>query len=59
MWMRFEPCERRLGVPGESIEVFDYDKHIPTLDKNSQQGIDERFRWFFPGLPELRLPRVS
>ena len=32
---------------GESIEVFDYDKHIPTLDKNSQQGIDiERFRWF-------------
>ena len=26
---------------------IDYDKHIPTLDKNSQQGIDiERFRWF-------------
>ena len=32
---------------GESIEVFDYDQHLPTLNKNSQQGIDiERFRWF-------------
>ena len=32
---------------GESIEVFDYDRHLPTLDKDSQQSIDiERFRWF-------------
>ena len=32
---------------GESIEVFDYDRHLPTLDKDRQQGIDiERFRWF-------------
>ena len=32
---------------GESIEVFNYEKHLPTLDRDSQQGIDiERFRWF-------------
>ena len=32
---------------GESIEVFNYEKPLPTLDRDSQQGIDiERFRWF-------------
>tara|TARA_A100001015_G_C15036508_1_gene736599 strand:- start:779 stop:1780 length:1002 start_codon:yes stop_codon:yes gene_type:complete len=32
---------------GESIEVFNYEKHLPTLDRDSQQSIDiERFRWF-------------
>jgi len=32
---------------GESIRIFDYDRHLPTLDKNSQQAKDiERFRWF-------------
>ena len=32
---------------GESIGIFDYQKHLPTLDKDSQQAIDvERFRWF-------------
>mgnify|MGYP001316506715 FL=1 len=32
---------------GESIEVFNYEKHLPTLDRDSQQGVDiERFRWF-------------
>ena len=32
---------------GESIEVFNYENHLPTLDRDSQQSIDiERFRWF-------------
>ena len=32
---------------GESIKIFDYDRHLPTLDKDSQQAKDiERFRWF-------------
>ena len=33
--------------PGESIEEFDYEKHLPYLKKDTQQAIDiERFRWF-------------
>ena len=32
---------------GESIEMFDYQYHLPNLDKDSQQAKDiERFRWF-------------
>ena len=32
---------------GENIWIFDYSRHLPTLDKNSQQARDiERFRWF-------------
>ena len=32
---------------GESIRKFDYQYHLPNLDRNSQQAIDiERFRWF-------------
>ena len=32
---------------GESIKIFDYQEHLPDLDKESQQAIDiERFRWF-------------
>ena len=32
---------------GESIEIFDYQNHLPGLDKDSQQAKDiERFRWF-------------
>ena len=32
---------------GESIRVFDYQYHVPNLDKGSQQSKDiERFRWF-------------
>jgi inner membrane protein len=32
---------------GESISIFDYQQHLPGLDKNSQQAKDiERFRWF-------------
>ena len=32
---------------GESIEIFDYQYHLPSLDKDSQQAKDiERFRWF-------------
>ena len=32
---------------GESIRIFDYQQHLPTLDKDSQQALDlERFRWF-------------
>ena len=32
---------------GESIRKFDYEYHLPSLDKNSQQARDiERFRWF-------------
>ena len=32
---------------GESIEMFDYQYHLPSLDKDSQQARDiERFRWF-------------
>tara|TARA_Y100000768_G_scaffold385196_1_gene370825 strand:- start:546 stop:1559 length:1014 start_codon:yes stop_codon:yes gene_type:complete len=32
---------------GESIRVFDYQYHLPDLDKESQQKKDiERFRWF-------------
>ena len=32
---------------GESIEMFDYQYHLPSLDKDSQQAKDiERFRWF-------------
>ena len=33
--------------PGESIEEFNYEKHLPDLKKDTQQAIDiERFRWF-------------
>jgi inner membrane protein len=32
---------------GESIKIFDYQEHLPDLDKESQQALDiERFRWF-------------
>ena len=32
---------------GETIQVFDYRQHIPSLDRHSQQAEDiERFRWF-------------
>ena len=32
---------------GESIRIFDYQYHLPNLDKDSQQAKDiERFRWF-------------
>ena len=32
---------------GESIRVFDYQYHLPNLEKDSQQRKDiERFRWF-------------
>lgn len=32
---------------GESIRAFDYQYHVPNLDKGSQQSKDiERFRWF-------------
>ena len=32
---------------GESIEIFDYQYHLSSLDKDSQQAKDiERFRWF-------------
>ena len=32
---------------GESIRIFDYQYHLPSLDKESQQKRDiERFRWF-------------
>ncbi len=35
---------------GESVRMFDYQSHLPNLDKNSQQRIDiERFRWFSQG----------
>ena len=35
---------------GESIRMFDYQSHLPNLDKNSQQRRDiERFRWFSQG----------
>ena len=35
---------------GESIGMFDYQYHLPSLDKNSQQAKDiERFRWFSQG----------
>lgn len=33
--------------PGESIKIFDYQDHLPDLERNSQQSRDiERFRWF-------------
>jgi len=32
---------------GENIKIFDYQYHLPDLEKNSQQMKDiERFRWF-------------
>ena len=32
---------------GENIRMFDYQRHLPSLDKESQQAKDiERFRWF-------------
>ena len=32
---------------GESVRVFDYQYHLPNLEKDSQQSKDiERFRWF-------------
>ena len=35
---------------GENIRVFDYEYHLPGLDKDSQQRKDiERFRWFSQG----------
>tara|TARA_A100001011_G_scaffold363173_1_gene412882 strand:+ start:1502 stop:2503 length:1002 start_codon:yes stop_codon:yes gene_type:complete len=36
-----------LVCPGEKILKFNLEKHIPKLDKSSQQALDiERFRWF-------------
>tara|TARA_B100000963_G_scaffold322456_1_gene306531 strand:- start:129 stop:1142 length:1014 start_codon:yes stop_codon:yes gene_type:complete len=33
--------------PGESIEEFSFEKHLPNLNRESQQAKDiERFRWF-------------
>ena len=33
--------------PGETIKIFNYQYHLPDLEKNSQQMKDiERFRWF-------------
>lgn len=35
---------------GENIRMFDYQYHLPSLDKDSQQRMDiERFRWFSQG----------
>lgn len=32
---------------GESVRIFDYQRHLPNLNKDSQQQKDiERFRWF-------------
>ena len=32
---------------GDSIKIFDYQEHLPGLDRESQQASDiERFRWF-------------
>ena len=32
---------------GESVRIFDYQRHLPNLNKDSQQMKDiERFRWF-------------
>jgi inner membrane protein len=32
---------------GESVRIFDYQRHLPNLNKESQQKKDiERFRWF-------------
>ena len=32
---------------GDSIRIFDYQSHLPNLDRDSQQSKDiERFRWF-------------
>jgi inner membrane protein len=32
---------------GESVRIFDYQHHLPNLNKDSQQRKDiERFRWF-------------
>jgi len=32
---------------GNSIKIFDYQEHLPDLDRESQQALDiERFRWF-------------
>ena len=32
---------------GESVRIFDYQRHLPNLNKDSQQKKDiERFRWF-------------
>jgi inner membrane protein len=32
---------------GDSIKIFDFNYHLPTVDKDSQQARDiERFRWF-------------
>ena len=37
----------RRYCPGDRIEVFDYDRHLPALKRDSQQATDiERFRWF-------------
>jgi inner membrane protein len=32
---------------GDTVQEFDFDYHVPSLDKDSQQAKDiERFRWF-------------
>ena len=32
------------------MKIFDYQRHLPDLEKNTQQGADiERFRWFSQG----------
>jgi inner membrane protein len=47
MLMPFELFNHQPGVLGESIRIFDYQLHLPNLEKDSQQRKDiERFRWF-------------
>ena len=41
------PAQSTTWCLGDSIRIFDYEKHLPNLDKDSQQSKDiERFRWF-------------
>jgi len=47
MLMQFEQLQSSTWCLGETIKVFDYQYHLPNLDKESQQRKDiERFRWF-------------
>ena len=41
------PAQSTTWCLGDSIRIFDHEKHLPNLDKDSQQSKDiERFRWF-------------
>ena len=41
------PAQSTTWCLGDSTRIFDYEKHLPNLDKDSQQSKDiERFRWF-------------